>query len=57
MVTNETTSQVQQKIDLIDQLRAEMDDVKAMSEGCKGRMDLMSLENKTVNAKLASAKN
>nr|XP_016472409.1 PREDICTED: flagellar attachment zone protein 1-like [Nicotiana tabacum] len=54
MVANNTTSQVQQKIDLIDQLRAEMNEVQAMADGWKSKMDVMDSEKETAKAKLAS---
>ncbi|XP_070050956.1 uncharacterized protein [Nicotiana tomentosiformis] len=57
MLTNNTTSQVQQKIDLIDQLQAKMNEVKAMAEGWKGRMDMLASEKETAKADLASVKN
>ncbi|XP_009609376.1 uncharacterized protein [Nicotiana tomentosiformis] len=57
VVTNNTISQVQQKIDLIDQLRDEMNEVKAMAEWWKGRMDLLASEKETTNAELALVEN
>nr|XP_016491238.1 PREDICTED: myosin-11-like [Nicotiana tabacum] len=57
VVTNNTISQVQQKIDLIDQLRDEMNEVKAMVEWWKGRMDLLASEKETTNAELALVEN
>lgn len=52
MVTNNTNSQVQEKIDLIDQLRAEMDEVKATTEAWKGRIDLLASEKEVAKEDL-----
>lgn len=52
MMTNDTTSQVQEKIDLIDQLRAEMDEVKATTEAWKGRIDLLASEKEVAKEDL-----
>lgn len=41
---NAATSQVQEKITLIDQIRAEMDGVKASTDEVRGKMECMSLE-------------
>ncbi|XP_070014707.1 uncharacterized protein [Nicotiana sylvestris] len=57
VVTNNTTSQVQQKIDRIDRLRAEMDEVKATTEVWKGKIDLLASEKEAAKAELASIEN
>ncbi|XP_070041431.1 uncharacterized protein [Nicotiana tomentosiformis] len=54
MATNDQNSQVQQKIDRIDQLLAEMNEVKAMAEGWKGKMDRFALEKETDREQLTS---
>nr|XP_016487334.1 PREDICTED: uncharacterized protein LOC107807455 [Nicotiana tabacum] len=54
MVTNDQTSQVQQKIDRIDQLRAEMNEVQVMADVWKGKMDRLALEKETAQTQLAS---
>ncbi|XP_070042838.1 uncharacterized protein [Nicotiana tomentosiformis] len=54
MATNDQTSQVQQKVDGINQLRAEMNEVKAMAEGWKGKMDRLASEKETAQEQLAS---
>ncbi|XP_070002998.1 uncharacterized protein [Nicotiana sylvestris] len=55
VVTNNTTLQVQEKIDLIDQLQGEMDEVKATTEVWKGK--ILDLEKEAAKIELASAKN
>ncbi|XP_070040837.1 vicilin-like seed storage protein At2g18540 [Nicotiana tomentosiformis] len=55
MDTNDQTSQVHQKVDRINQLRAEMNEVKAMAEEWKGKMDRLSSEKETAWEQLASA--
>nr|XP_016465711.1 PREDICTED: coiled-coil domain-containing protein 186-like [Nicotiana tabacum] len=47
--------QVQQKIDQINQLRAEMDAVKVEAEKWRGTMDCLTLEKETTQAQLTSA--
>nr|XP_009598492.1 uncharacterized protein LOC104094289 [Nicotiana tomentosiformis] len=47
--------QVQQKVDWVDQLRDEMDEVKALAEEWKGKMDQMAFKKETTREKLASA--
>ncbi|XP_070031823.1 uncharacterized protein [Nicotiana tomentosiformis] len=54
-VTNGQNPQVQQKVDRVDQLWAEMDEFKAMVEECKGKMDRLALEKETAREQLASA--
>ena len=54
METNGQTSQVQQKVDRIDQLQAEMSEVKAMAEGWKGKIDQLPSEKETSQEQLAS---
>ncbi|XP_070045749.1 interactor of constitutive active ROPs 4-like [Nicotiana tomentosiformis] len=54
-VTNGRNPQVQQKIDQIDQLRAEMDAVKAKTDEWSGRMDRLSSEREVSWAKLTLA--
>ncbi|XP_070031943.1 uncharacterized protein [Nicotiana tomentosiformis] len=54
IVTNDQTSQVQQKIDRIDQLRAEMNEVQAMVDIWKGKIDRLASEKETAQAQLAS---
>ncbi|XP_070057596.1 uncharacterized protein [Nicotiana tomentosiformis] len=54
-VSNGQNLQVQQNIDWVDQLRAEMDEVKAMVEEWKGKMDRLSFEKETTREQLASA--
>ncbi|XP_070025824.1 tropomyosin-like [Nicotiana sylvestris] len=53
---NATTSQVQKKIKLIHQLRAEMNKVKASAEELRRKMDLMASERDSTKEDLASAK-
>nr|XP_016472395.1 PREDICTED: myosin-2 heavy chain-like [Nicotiana tabacum] len=48
--------QVQQKLDQIDQLRAEMDIVKAESDEWRGKMDRLASEKEAARAQLTSAK-
>ncbi|XP_070035056.1 uncharacterized protein [Nicotiana tomentosiformis] len=54
-VTNGRNLQVQQKIDRIDQFRAEIDAVKVEAEEWRGRMDRLALEKENAQAQLASA--
>ncbi|XP_070057824.1 uncharacterized protein [Nicotiana tomentosiformis] len=54
VVDNATTSQVQEKIDLIDQLRAEMNKLKASTETLRSRMDLLASEKEATKEELAS---
>ncbi|XP_070037084.1 uncharacterized protein [Nicotiana tomentosiformis] len=54
METNDQTSQIQQKIDLITQLRVEMNEVHAMADERKSKMDWLASEKETAQAKLAS---
>ncbi|XP_070046330.1 uncharacterized protein [Nicotiana tomentosiformis] len=51
---NNNTSQVQQKIDQIDQLRKEMDEIQVMADGWKNKMDLLASEKETAEAKMSS---
>ncbi|XP_070049559.1 uncharacterized protein [Nicotiana tomentosiformis] len=53
-VTNDRNPQVQQKIDRINQLRAELDIVKAEAEEWRRRMDRLALEKETARAQLTS---
>ncbi|XP_070056827.1 interactor of constitutive active ROPs 3-like [Nicotiana tomentosiformis] len=55
MVSNGQNPQVQQKVDRVDQLRAEMDEVKAMVEESMGKLDRLALEKETAQEQLASA--
>ncbi|XP_070014989.1 MAR-binding filament-like protein 1-1 [Nicotiana sylvestris] len=57
MVANSTTSQVQQKIELINQLWAEIDEAKATNEVWNGRMNLLASEKEIMKAELASVEN
>ncbi|XP_070045967.1 uncharacterized protein [Nicotiana tomentosiformis] len=52
MVINDQTSQVQQKIDRIDQLLAEMNKVQAMADVWKGKMDRLASEKETAREQL-----
>ncbi|XP_070049662.1 interactor of constitutive active ROPs 4-like [Nicotiana tomentosiformis] len=54
MVTNAKTSQFQQKVDRIDQLQAEINEVKAMADRWKGKMDRLASEKETSREQLAS---
>ncbi|XP_070017476.1 uncharacterized protein [Nicotiana sylvestris] len=54
MATNDQTSQVQQKIDRIDQLRAEINKVQAMSDRWKRKIDQLASEKETAQAQQAS---
>ncbi|XP_070040186.1 uncharacterized protein [Nicotiana tomentosiformis] len=56
VVTNDTTLLVQEKIDLIDQLRAEMNEVKTKTKALRGRMDLLASKKKATKEELASVK-
>ncbi|XP_070055399.1 uncharacterized protein [Nicotiana tomentosiformis] len=51
VVANNNTLQVQQKI---DQLRKEMDEIQVIADGWKSKMDLLTSEKKTAQAKLSS---
>ncbi|XP_009594091.1 uncharacterized protein [Nicotiana tomentosiformis] len=53
MATNGQNPQVLQNPYRIDQLRAEMDEVKAMAEEWKGKMDQLASETDTAREKLA----
>ncbi|XP_070055287.1 uncharacterized protein [Nicotiana tomentosiformis] len=53
--SNVQNPQVQQKIDRVDQLRAQMDEVKAMAEEWKAKMDRLASEKETSQEKLALA--
>ncbi|XP_070057866.1 uncharacterized protein [Nicotiana tomentosiformis] len=55
IATNGQNPQVQQKVDRVDQLRTEMDEVKAMVEEWKCKMDQLASENETARENLASA--
>ncbi|XP_070034450.1 uncharacterized protein [Nicotiana tomentosiformis] len=52
-VTNGRNLQVKQKIDRVNQLRAEMDVVKAETDEWRGRMERMASEKETARAQLA----
>ncbi|XP_070054756.1 uncharacterized protein [Nicotiana tomentosiformis] len=54
MATNDQPSQVQKKIDRIDQFQAEMNEVQAMADGRKSKMDQLVSEKETAQAQLAS---
>ncbi|XP_070050019.1 uncharacterized protein [Nicotiana tomentosiformis] len=54
MVTNDQTLQVQQKIDRIDQLRAEMNDIQVLANVWKGKMDRLVSKKETAREQLAS---
>ncbi|XP_070032445.1 uncharacterized protein [Nicotiana tomentosiformis] len=54
-MTNGQNPQIQQKINRIDQLRAEMDVIKVEAKEWKGKMDRLALENETAWAQLTSA--
>nr|XP_009804574.1 PREDICTED: uncharacterized protein LOC104249792 [Nicotiana sylvestris] len=56
LMTNNATSQVQEKFDLIVQLRDDMDEVKATTEAWKGMMDLLISEKEDIKEELASVK-
>ncbi|XP_070034579.1 uncharacterized protein [Nicotiana tomentosiformis] len=56
VVTNDATSQVQENIDLIDHLRAEMNELKTSTETLRSRMDLLASENEATKEELASVK-
>ncbi|XP_070035037.1 tropomyosin-like [Nicotiana tomentosiformis] len=51
---NINTSQVQQKIDQIDQLYKEINEIQVMDDGWKNKMDLLASEKETAQAKLPS---
>ncbi|XP_070035487.1 tropomyosin-like [Nicotiana tomentosiformis] len=53
-VANNNTSQVQQKIDQIDELRKEMDEIQVMADGWKSKMDMLASEKEIAQAKLSS---
>ncbi|XP_070034481.1 uncharacterized protein [Nicotiana tomentosiformis] len=53
-VSNGQNPQVQQKIDRVEQLRADIDEVKAMAEEWKGKMDRLASAKETTREKLAS---
>nr|XP_033510601.1 uncharacterized protein LOC117275428 [Nicotiana tomentosiformis] len=44
---------VQQKIDQVDQLRKEMNEIQAMVDGWKSKMDTLASEKETAQAKLS----
>ncbi|XP_070005648.1 uncharacterized protein [Nicotiana sylvestris] len=52
----EKSNEVQEKVDFIDRLRAEIDEVKAVIEAWRGRMDLLSLEKEVAKAEPAFAR-
>ncbi|XP_070037072.1 tropomyosin-2-like [Nicotiana tomentosiformis] len=54
-VSNGLNPKVQKKIDRVDQLQAEMDEVKAMAEEWNGKMDRLASEKETAREQLASA--
>ncbi|XP_070047128.1 interactor of constitutive active ROPs 4-like [Nicotiana tomentosiformis] len=56
IATNDQTSQVQQKVDRIDQLRAKMNEVQAMADVWKERIDRLASEKETAQEHLASVK-
>nr|XP_009784174.1 PREDICTED: uncharacterized protein LOC104232621 [Nicotiana sylvestris] len=53
VMTNDATSQVQEKIDLIDQLRVKMDDVKTTTEAMKRKMYILASNKKATKEELA----
>ncbi|XP_019246300.1 PREDICTED: uncharacterized protein LOC109225947 [Nicotiana attenuata] len=53
---NFATSQVQENIELIDQLQAEMNEVKASTEALRSKMDLLVSEKEATKEDLASSK-
>ncbi|XP_070034619.1 MAR-binding filament-like protein 1 [Nicotiana tomentosiformis] len=53
-VTNGQNVQVQQKIDQVDQLRAEMDAIKAEVEEWRGMMDCLASKKETARTQLTS---
>ncbi|XP_070036749.1 uncharacterized protein [Nicotiana tomentosiformis] len=56
VMTNNATLQVKVKIDLIDQLWVEMDEVKATSEALRGRMDPLASNKEATKEELVSIK-
>lgn len=56
VVANTITLQVQEKVDLIDQLWAEMNELKASDEVLRSKMDLLASEKEATKEELASAK-
>ncbi|XP_070053514.1 uncharacterized protein [Nicotiana tomentosiformis] len=56
VVTNNAILQVQEKVDLIEQLWAEKDEVKATTEMWKGRIDLFASEKEAAKEELALVK-
>ncbi|XP_070022444.1 uncharacterized protein [Nicotiana sylvestris] len=56
IVANDATSQVQEKIDLIDQLRNEKNELKASAETLRSRMDLLASKKEATKEELASVK-
>ncbi|XP_009612720.1 uncharacterized protein [Nicotiana tomentosiformis] len=55
VMSNSSVPQVQQKLDVIRQLRVEVDAVRPEAEEWKKNMDLLASENKVARAQLASA--
>ncbi|XP_070020725.1 uncharacterized protein [Nicotiana sylvestris] len=53
-ILRDELEKVQEKIDLIDQLQDEMDEVMTMAEAMKGMMDLLALEKEAIKEELAS---
>lgn len=56
VVANDATSQVQEKVNLIDQLLAEMNEHKASAEMLRSMMDLLASEKEATKEELALAK-
>ncbi|XP_070041379.1 uncharacterized protein [Nicotiana tomentosiformis] len=56
VVANTATSQFQEKIDLINQLWAEMNELKASAEMLRNRIDLLASEKEAAKEELASIK-
>ncbi|XP_070037103.1 uncharacterized protein [Nicotiana tomentosiformis] len=56
VTTNAANSQVQEKIDLIDQLKAEMNEVKSSTEELRRKLYLLASEGDATKEDLASAK-
>ncbi|XP_070055623.1 uncharacterized protein [Nicotiana tomentosiformis] len=55
VMTNDATSQVQEKVGLIDQLQTEMDEVKATTKALRGRMDMLASKKEATKEEMASA--
>ncbi|XP_070043238.1 uncharacterized protein [Nicotiana tomentosiformis] len=55
MAINGQNPQVQQKLDRIDQLRTEIDNIKAMVKEWKGKLDRLASKKETTQEQLTSA--